>query len=63
MKKCSVLWTIVFFLFLPVTAPAGNALPSELAAAIKDAGFNYDGIGLYIQAVDDAEPVVSFQAD
>ena len=63
MKKFGIIGSLILSLFLPATSPAGNKLPSELAAAIKDAGFNYNGIGLYIQAVDDVEPVVSFQSD
>ncbi|WP_455218908.1 D-alanyl-D-alanine carboxypeptidase/D-alanyl-D-alanine endopeptidase [Kaarinaea lacus] len=63
MKKICILWTIAFLLYLPTISSAGNSLPPELAAAVKDAGFSFDGIGMYIQAVDDSEPVVSFQAD
>ena len=63
MKKTGIFGALILSLFLPATSAAGSNLPPALAAAIKDAGFNYDGIGLYIQAVDDAEPVVSFQAD
>ena len=41
----------ILVLFTPVTAAADAELPSELAAAIKDADFTTDGIGLFIQGV------------
>ena len=50
-------------IFLSFSCAASDSLPKELAAAIKDAGFSYSGIGLYIQAVDAEQPAVSFQAD
>ncbi|NNL06731.1 MAG: D-alanyl-D-alanine carboxypeptidase/D-alanyl-D-alanine-endopeptidase [Gammaproteobacteria bacterium] len=47
----------------PVTAAAEAELPAELAAAIKDADFTTDGIGLLIQGVDNDKPLVAFHAD
>ena len=62
MKFIHLVW-VVFVLFPPVTAAAEAELPSELAAAIKDADFSTDGIGLFIQGVEDNEPLVAFHAD
>ncbi|MGB5279453.1 MAG: D-alanyl-D-alanine carboxypeptidase, partial [Gammaproteobacteria bacterium] len=50
-------------LFLPVTAAAEAELPSELAVAIKGANFTPDRIGLFIQGVEDTNPLVAFNAD
>ena len=54
---------MILVFFLPVTAAAEAGLPSELAAAIKDADFTTDGIGLFIQGVEDDKPLVAFHAD
>jgi D-alanyl-D-alanine carboxypeptidase/D-alanyl-D-alanine-endopeptidase (penicillin-binding protein 4) len=62
MKITHLVWAILV-LFPPVTAAAEAELPPELAAAIKDADFSTDGIGLFIQGVDDDRPVVAFRAD
>ncbi|MGB5604661.1 MAG: D-alanyl-D-alanine carboxypeptidase, partial [Gammaproteobacteria bacterium] len=50
-------------LSLPVTAAAEAELPSELAVAIKGANFTPDRIGLFIQGVEDTNPLVAFNAD
>jgi D-alanyl-D-alanine carboxypeptidase/D-alanyl-D-alanine-endopeptidase (penicillin-binding protein 4) len=63
MKKTSFLYAIVFLFSLPLICAADNDLPEELAAAIKNAGFSREGIGLFIQAVGDDKPIVAFQAD
>ncbi|WP_455222724.1 D-alanyl-D-alanine carboxypeptidase/D-alanyl-D-alanine endopeptidase [Kaarinaea lacus] len=63
MKKTITLYMSVLLFFVPLTSSAGNNLPAKLAAAIKDAGFNSKGIGLFIQAVDETKPVVAFQAN
>jgi D-alanyl-D-alanine carboxypeptidase/D-alanyl-D-alanine-endopeptidase (penicillin-binding protein 4) len=62
MKIVNLFWMILL-LFPPVAAAAEAELPSELAAAIKDADFTTDGIGLFIQGVDDDSPLVAFHAD
>ena len=62
MKLVHSAWVIIV-LFLPVIAAAEAALPSELAVAIKDADFTTDGIGLFIQGVEDNKPLVAFHAD
>ncbi|UCB54574.1 MAG: D-alanyl-D-alanine carboxypeptidase/D-alanyl-D-alanine-endopeptidase [Thiotrichales bacterium] len=62
MKVLNLVW-VVLLLFPPVTAAAEAGLPSELAAAIKDTDFTTDGIGLFIQGVDDDKPLVAFHAD
>jgi D-alanyl-D-alanine carboxypeptidase/D-alanyl-D-alanine-endopeptidase (penicillin-binding protein 4) len=54
---------VILVLFPPVTAAAEAELPSELAAAINDADFTTDHIGLFIQGVEDDEPLVAFNAD
>jgi D-alanyl-D-alanine carboxypeptidase/D-alanyl-D-alanine-endopeptidase (penicillin-binding protein 4) len=54
---------VILVLLPPVNAAAEAELPSELAAAIKDADFTTDGIGLFIQGVDDDEPLVALHAD
>ena len=62
MKIVHLVW-VVLVLVTPVNAAAEAELPSELAAAIKDADFTTDGIGLFIQGVDDDEPLVALHAD
>ena len=62
MKFIHFIWVVLVFV-PPVTAAAEAELPSELAAAIKDAEFTTDGIGLFIQGVDDDKPLVAFHAD
>ena len=62
MKIVHSAW-VILVLFLPVTAAAEAALPSELAVAIKGADFTTDGIGLFIQGVEDNKPLVAFHAD
>jgi len=62
MKIVQSAWAISV-LFLPVTAAAEAALPAELAVAIKGADFTTDGIGLFIQGVEDNKPLVAFHAD
>ena len=62
MKIVHSAWMILV-LFLPVTAAAEAALPSELAVAIKGADFTTDGIGLFIQGVEDSKPLVAFHAE
>ena len=62
MKIVQSAW-VILLLFLPVTATAEAALPSELAVAIKGADFTTDGIGLFIQGVEDNKPLVAFHAD
>ncbi len=54
---------IIILLSWPFISQADTNLPKELASAIKKTGFNRDGIGLFIQSVDAAEPLVAFQAD
>ena len=51
MKMINLAW-VMLVLFLPVTTAAEAELPSELAAAIKDADFTTDHIGLFIQGVE-----------
>ena len=63
MKQLVFLCAAPFLFFLSQTGSADGDLPPELAAAIKSAGFNREGIGLFIQAVDAKKPVVAFQAD
>jgi D-alanyl-D-alanine carboxypeptidase/D-alanyl-D-alanine-endopeptidase (penicillin-binding protein 4) len=63
MQKISIVCTFILTLVSPYVYSAGNALPEELTKAIKKAGFNYKGIGLFIQKVDAAKPLVSFQAN
>ena len=62
MKIKHLVWTILV-LFPTFIAAAEAELPSELAAAIKDADFTTDGIGLFIQGVDDDKPLVALHAD
>ena len=62
MKILTPVWAILV-LFLPVTAVAEGELPAELAAAIKDADFTTDRIGLFIQGVEDDKPLVAFNSD
>ena len=62
MKPVDLVRVILVF-FLPVAAVAQAELPPELAAAIKDADFTTDGVGLFIQGVDDEKPLVAFHAD
>jgi D-alanyl-D-alanine carboxypeptidase/D-alanyl-D-alanine-endopeptidase (penicillin-binding protein 4) len=62
MKMMQLVW-VILVLFLPVTAAAEAELPSELAAAIKGADFSTDRIGLFIQGVEDDQPLVAFHAD
>jgi D-alanyl-D-alanine carboxypeptidase/D-alanyl-D-alanine-endopeptidase (penicillin-binding protein 4) len=62
MKIISLVWAVLA-LFLPVTTTAEAELPSGLAAAIKDANFTPDRIGLFIQGVDDTKPLVAFNED
>ena len=62
MKIVHLVW-VVLVLVTPVNAAAKAELPSELAAAIKDADFTTDGIGLFIQGVDDDKPLVALHAD
>lgn len=63
MRKTNISWILLFFLFPPLICSAQENLPAELSEAIKNTGFSRKGIGLYIQSVDDAKPLVSFQAD
>ena len=62
MKIIHLVW-VILVLFTPVPAAAGAELPPELAAAIKDADFSSDGIGLFIQSVDNEKPLVALHAD
>ena len=62
MKIIHLVWVILVF-FTPVPAAAEAELPPELAAAIKDADFSSDGIGLFIQGVDNEKPLVALHAD
>jgi D-alanyl-D-alanine carboxypeptidase/D-alanyl-D-alanine-endopeptidase (penicillin-binding protein 4) len=62
MKIIHLVW-VILVLFTPVPAAAEAELPPELAAAIKDADFSSDGIGLFIQGVDDEKPLVALHAD
>jgi len=62
MKIIHLVW-VILVLFTPVPAAAEAELPSELAAAIKDADFSTDGIGLFIQGVDNEKPLVALHAD
>lgn len=65
MKKMRVLWAAFCLLlfYTAFSAAAEERLPLALEKAIKDAGFNRDGIGLYIHGVDATNPLVSFQAN
>jgi len=58
-----VFWILITLTGWPAIGSANNQLPDEIANAIKQSGFNQDGIGLFIQAVDAVEPLVEFQAD
>lgn len=62
MKIIPLVW-VILVLFTPVPAAAEAELPPELAAAIKDADFSSDGIGLFIQGVDNEKPLVALHAD
>ena len=62
MKIIHLVW-VILVLFTPVPAAAGAELPPALAAAIKDADFSSDGIGLFIQGVDNEKPLVAVHAD
>ena len=62
MKIIRLVW-VILVLLTPVPAAAGAELPPELAAAIKDADFSSDGIGLFIQGVDNEKPLVALHAD
>ena len=62
MKIIHLVW-VILVLFTPVPAAAEAELPPELAAAIKDADFSSDGIGLFIQGVDNEKPLVALHAD
>ena len=62
MKIIHLVW-VILVLFTPVPAAAEPELPPELAAAIKDADFSSDGIGLFIQGVDNEKPLVALHAD
>ena len=62
MKIIHLVW-VILVLFTPVPAAAEAELPPELAAAIKDADFSTDGIGLFIQGVDNEKPLVALHAD
>ena len=62
MKIIRLVW-VILVLFTPVPAAAEAELPPELAAAIKDADFSSDGIGLFIQGVDNEKPLVALHAD
>jgi D-alanyl-D-alanine carboxypeptidase/D-alanyl-D-alanine-endopeptidase (penicillin-binding protein 4) len=53
----------LLFLIMPLVGSAEGDLPDALAQAIKNAGFDHKGIGLYIQSVDAAKPLVAYQAD
>jgi D-alanyl-D-alanine carboxypeptidase/D-alanyl-D-alanine-endopeptidase (penicillin-binding protein 4) len=63
MKKSVILLASICLFCLSLVSAAGSDLPPELAAAIKNAGFNHKGIGLFIQGIDDKKPIVAFQAD
>lgn len=63
MKKTRVLWAAFCLLYTAFSGAADGHLPLALENAIKDAGFNRDGIGLYIRGVDATDPLVSFQAN
>lgn len=63
MKKTISLCISVLLFFVSLISVADSDLPSGLTAAIKNAGFKTKGIGLFIQAVDEKKPIVSFQAD
>ena len=62
MKIIHLVW-VILVLFTPVPAAAEAELPPELTAAIKDADFSSDGIGLFIQGVDNEKPLVALHAD
>jgi D-alanyl-D-alanine carboxypeptidase/D-alanyl-D-alanine-endopeptidase (penicillin-binding protein 4) len=62
MKIIHLVW-VILVLFTPVPAAAEAELPPELAAAIKDADFSSDGIGLFIQGVDNEKPLIALHAD
>lgn len=56
----------VFCVILYVTTTftvTANDLPKPLAEAIKSNGFNSEGLGLYIRAIDATEPLVAYGAD
>jgi D-alanyl-D-alanine carboxypeptidase/D-alanyl-D-alanine-endopeptidase (penicillin-binding protein 4) len=62
MLKINLLCALLVIFFLPLICPAEAGLPKALAQAIKNQGFNHNGIGLFIQSVNAAEPLVSYQA-
>ena len=62
MKILSLVWAILA-LVRPATTAAEAEQPSGLAAAIKDANFTPDRIGLFIQGVEDTKPLVAFNED
>ena len=55
-------WLCFVFIIQPLSCYGQSDLPKELSTAIKNVGFSRDGIGLYIQNVHSAEPLVAFQA-
>jgi len=59
--EVSITITLCLALFPPV-GYGKNALPAELAKAIKKSGFAGESIGLYVQAVDSAKPLITFRA-
>jgi len=63
MKKVISFYVSVLLCFFSVNTIADTSLPAELAAAIKQAGFSQKGIGLFIQSVEEKNPIVAFQAD
>ncbi|WP_455208362.1 D-alanyl-D-alanine carboxypeptidase/D-alanyl-D-alanine endopeptidase [Kaarinaea lacus] len=63
MKQTAFVCTSVFLFFASLVCVADSDLPADLVTAIKKAGFNREGIGLFIQAVDEDKPIVAFQAD
>jgi D-alanyl-D-alanine carboxypeptidase/D-alanyl-D-alanine-endopeptidase (penicillin-binding protein 4) len=63
MQKFTKLFAAFYLVFVSLVCLAEGELPEDLSKAIKSAGFNHKGIGLFIQKVDDAKPLISFQAD
>ncbi len=63
MKKAYICWGVALSLLLPAVTGAASQLPPKIAAAVKQAGFGPEGLGIYIQDVAAAKPEEAFQAD
>ncbi|MFV2054837.1 MAG: D-alanyl-D-alanine carboxypeptidase/D-alanyl-D-alanine-endopeptidase [Thiohalomonadales bacterium] len=62
-KLSKTIYRLFFVLvFLPLSLAAQDTLPLDLSKAIKKNGFSNNGIGLFIQSVNDKQTIVSYHA-